>query len=132
MGSGVWHALLRIGIWTIFVFFFGSVLDAWYQKFSYTKQLRMSRRDIRQAVKENEGDPYIKSRRRQLHQEWSQQNMLSAVRGSNVVVTNPTHLAISLQYDNGADDLPVVVAKAKAGIATLIRKPAEEADVQSL
>src|SRR3546814_10022984 len=97
IGSAVWHALLRIGIWTIFVFFFVSVLDAWYQKFSYTKQLRMSRRDIRQEVKENEGDPYIKSRRRQLHQEWSQQNMLSAVRGSNVVVTNPTHIAIALQ-----------------------------------
>src|SRR3546814_1766179 len=60
IGSAVWYALLRIGIWTIFVFFFVSVLDAWYQKFSYTRQLRMSRRDIRQEVKENEGDPYIK------------------------------------------------------------------------
>src|SRR3546814_4965989 len=99
-GSAGWYALLRIGIWTIFVFFFVSVRDAWYQKFSYTKQLRMSRRDIRQEVKENEGDPYIKSRRRQLHQEWSQQNMLSAVRGSNVVVTNPTHIAIALQYEH--------------------------------
>ena len=129
IGSAVWHALLRIGIWTIFVFFFVSVLDAWYQKFSYTKQLRMSRRDIRQEVKENEGDPYIKSRRRQLHQEWSQQNMLSAVRGSNVVVTNPTHIAIALQYEHGVDDLPVVVAKGEDGVAALIRQAAEEAGV---
>ncbi|MGN7726988.1 type III secretion system export apparatus subunit SctU [Luteimonas sp. 22616] len=132
IGSAIWYALLRIGIWTIFVFFFVSVLDAWYQKFSYTKQLRMSRRDIRQEVKENEGDPYIKSRRRQLHQEWSQQNMLSAVRGSNVVVTNPTHIAVALQYEHGVDDLPVVVAKGEDGIAALIRKTAEEAGVPIL
>src|SRR3546814_20681292 len=91
IGSAVWYALLRIGIWTIFVFFFVSVLDAWYQKFYYTKQLRMSRRDIRQEVKENEGDPYIKSRRRQLHQEWSKPKMLSAVRESKVLVTKRPH-----------------------------------------
>ena len=132
IGSAIWYALLRIGIWTIFVFFFVSVLDAWYQKFSYTKQLRMSRRDIRQEVKENEGDPYIKQRRRQLHQEWSQQNMLSAVRGSNVVVTNPTHIAIALQYEHGVDDLPVVVAKGEDGIAELIKKTAEESGVPVL
>lgn len=132
IGSAIWHALLRIGIWTIFVFFFVSALDAWYQKFSYIKQLRMSRRDIRQEVKENEGDPYIKSRRRQLHQEWSQQNMLNAVRGSNVVVTNPTHIAIALQYEHGVDDLPIVVAKGEDGIAELIKKTAEEAGVPIL
>jgi len=132
IGSAVWYALVRIGIWTIFVFFFVSALDAWYQKFSYTKQLRMSRRDIKQEVKENEGDPYIKSRRRQLHQEWSQQNMLSAVRGSNVVVTNPTHIAVALQYEHGVDDLPVVVAKGEDGIAALIRQAAEEAGVPIL
>jgi type III secretion protein U len=132
IGSAIWYALLRIGIWTIFVFFFVSVLDAWYQKFSYNKQLRMSRRDIRQEVKENEGDPYIKQRRRQLHQEWSQQNMLNAVRGSNVVVTNPTHIAIALQYEHGIDDLPVVVAKGEDGIAELIKKTAEESGVPIL
>ena len=129
IGSAVWYALVRIGIWTIFVFFFVSALDVWYQKFSYTKKLRMSRRDIRRELKENEGDPYIKSRRRQLHQEWSQQNMLSAVRGSNVVVTNPTHIAVALQYEHGVDDLPIVVAKGEDGIAELIKKTAEEAGV---
>ena len=101
MGAAIWHALVRIAVWTIVVFFFISALDVWYQKFSYTKQLRMSRRDIKQEVKENEGDPYVKSRRRQLHQEWAQQNMLSAVRGANVVVTNPTHIAVALQYEDG-------------------------------
>lgn len=132
MGSAIWHAIVRIGVWTIFVFFFVSALDIWYQKFSYEKQLRMSRRDIRQEVKENEGDPYIKQRRRQLHQEWSQQNMLNAVRGSNVVVTNPTHIAVALQYEAGETDLPVVVAKGEGALAEEIKRAAEEAGVPIL
>lgn len=132
IGRALWHGLFRIGIWTIFVFFFISVLDAAYQRFSYLKQLRMSRRDIRQEVKENEGDPYIKSRRRQLHQEWAQQNMLNAVRDSNVVVTNPTHVAVAIMYEHGVTDLPVVVAKGEDGEAELIKKAAQEAGVPIL
>ena len=132
MGTAIWHGLLRIGIWTIGVFFFVSVLDAWYQKFSYLKQLRMSRRDIKQEVKENEGDPYVKQRRKQLHQEWSQQNMLNAVRGSNVVVTNPTHIAVALQFEDGVTDLPVVVAKGEGAAAEEIKRVAEESGVPVL
>ena len=92
----------------------------------------MSRRDIKQEVKENEGDPYIKSRRRQLHQEWSQQNMLSAVRNSNVVVTNPTHIAVAIQYEHGETDLPVVVAKGEGDFAEQIKKAAAEAGIPIL
>lgn len=132
MGSAIWHAMSRIGIWTIFVFFFVSAIDIWYQKFSYEKKLKMSRRDIKQEVKENEGDPYIKQRRRQLHQEWSQQNMLNAVRGSNVVVTNPTHIAVALQYEPGDTELPVVVAKGEDYDAEEIKRVAAESGVPIL
>lgn len=131
-GSAIWYGILRIAAWTIFIFFFVSVLDAAYQKFAYLKRMRMSRRDIRQEVKENEGDPYIKQRRRQLHQEWSQQNMLAAVRGSTVVVTNPTHIAVALHYEHGVTDLPVVVAKGEDHIAEMIKQAAEEAGVPIL
>lgn len=126
MGEALWTGLVRIIIWTVFVFFFISAVDSSYQKYSYLKQLRMSKRDIKQEVKDNEGDPYIKQRRKQLHQEWSQQNMLSAVRGSNVVVTNPTHIAVALQYEHGVTDLPVVVAKGEGHEAEMIRRAAEE------
>lgn len=132
MAGAFWHGVKWIAVWTIAVFFFVSALDVWYQKFSYTKKLRMSRRDIRQEVKENEGDPYVKQRRRQLHQEWAQQNMLSAVRKSNVVVTNPTHIAIALQYEPGETDLPVVVAKGEGAFAELIKKTAEEEGIPIL
>lgn len=132
IGSGIWHGLVRIVIWTVFVFFFVSAIDVAYQKYSYLKKLRMSRRDIQQEVKESEGDPYVKQRRRQLHQEWSQQNMVSAVRQANVVVTNPTHIAVALQYEHGITDLPVVVAKGEGYMAEMIRKAAEEAGVPIL
>lgn len=132
MGGAIWHGMVRIVVWTVVVFFFVSALDVWYQKFSYIKKLRMSRRDIKQEVKENEGDPYIKSRRRQLHQEWSQQNMLSAVRNSNVVVTNPTHIAVAIQYEHGETDLPVVVAKGEGDFAEQIKKAAAEAGIPIL
>ena len=124
-----WSGMLRVGIWTVFVFFFVSALDAFYQRYAFIKRLRMSRRDIRQELKENEGDPYIKSRRRQLHQEWAQQNMLQSVRQSSVVVTNPTHIAVALTYEPGETDLPVVTAKGEDHEADLIRKAAEEAGV---
>lgn len=129
MGSMLWEVIKRIVIWTVVVFFFISALDVWYQKYSYIKKLRMSRRDIMREVKENEGDPYVKSRRRQLHREWAQQNMLSAVRGANVVVTNPTHIAVALKYEEGETDLPMVVAKGEGALAEDIKRAAEEAGV---
>lgn len=129
MGALLWSSSMRIGVWVIFIFFFLSVLDAFYQRFAFMKKMRMSMRDIRQEVKENEGDPYIKGRRKQLHQEWAQQNMLSSVRRSSVVVTNPTHLAIALYYEPGETDLPMVVAKGEDYEAKLIREAAEEAGV---
>lgn len=124
-----WRGLFWIGVWTVFVFFFVSVVDAFYQRFVFIKNLRMSRRDIKQEVKENEGDPLIKGKRRQLHQEWAQQNMMQAARTANVVVTNPTHIAIALTYEDGKTDLPVVTAKGEDHEAMLIRKAAEEAGV---
>ena len=132
MGSALWHGLFRIVVWTVGGFFFISAVDVAYQKFSYTKKLRMSRRDIKQEVKENEGDPMIKGKRRQLHQEWSQQNMLSAARQSNVVVTNPTHIAVALQYEHGETDLPVVVAKGEGDFAEQIKRVAEEEGIPIL
>lgn len=128
-GEALWIAVKRLATGVIFVFFLVSVLDAFYQRFAFNKKMKMSRREIKQEVKENEGDPMIKSRRRQLHQEWSQQNTLASVRKASVVVTNPTHLAIAIRYEQGEDDLPVIVAKGEDHEAALIREAAEEAGV---
>lgn len=129
LGEAHWVAVKRLAAGVIFVFFFVSVLDAFYQRFAFNKKMKMSRRDIKQELKDNEGDPMIKGRRRQLHQEWSQQNTLAGVRSASVVVTNPTHLAIAIRYQQGEDDLPVIVAKGEDHEAALIRQAAEEAGV---
>ena len=129
MGDGLWIAVKRFATGVIFVFFLVSALDVFYQRYAFTKKMKMSRREIKQELKENEGDPMIKSRRRQLHQEWSQQNTLAGVRKASVVVTNPTHLAIAIRYQQGEDDLPVIVAKGEGHEAGLIRQAAEEAGV---
>ncbi len=127
--TAFWKGTVLIGIGVIFVFFFIAVLDAIYQRLAFIKDMKMSRRDIRQEVKSNEGDPQIKSRRKQLHQEWAQQNMLQAVRQATAVVTNPTHIAVALTYDPEETDLPVVSAKGEGHLAELIRRTADEAGV---
>lgn len=124
-----WHGVVWIVIWTVFVFFFISVIDAVYQRFAFMKNLMMSRRDVRQEQRDTEGDPHVKGRRKELHREWSQQNMVAAVRSSNVVVTNPTHIAVALYYDRDETDLPVVTAKGEDYDAQLMREAAEEAGV---
>ncbi len=121
-----WDMVVLIVAAVVFVFFFISVLDVTYQRHSYIKDLMMSRRDIKQEHKDNEGDPLVKNQRRQLHQEWAQQNMLAAVRKSNVVVVNPTHIAVALYYEKGETDLPMVVAKGEGYMAQKIRETAEE------
>ena len=124
--------LTWIGVWVVFVFFFVAAIDVFYQRHVFTKNLMMSKRDIRDELKQSEGDPMMKGRRRQLHQEWAQQNMLTAVRRASVVVTNPTHVAVALMYEAGQTDLPVVVAKGEDYEAALIREAAREAGVPIL
>ncbi len=89
----------------------------------------MSKRDIKQEHKDSEGDPMVKGQRKQLHQEWSQENQLSSVRRSSVVVTNPTHIAVALLYDADETELPMVVAKGEDDFAQRIKQAAEEAGV---
>jgi type III secretion protein U len=129
MGKAYAHATLVLAAWVIFVFFFVSVLDASYQRFAYIKRLRMSRRDIRREHKDEEGDPQIKGRRRQLHQEWANRNLVEAVKTANVVVTNPTHVAVAILYTPGETLVPVVAAKGEDHVAKIIRDAAEEAGI---
>jgi type III secretion protein U len=129
VGATHWHVLLWLGIWTVCVFFALAVLDAGYQRFAFIKKLKMSRRDIRQELRDTEGDPYTKGRRKQLHQEWAQQNMLAAVRSSSAVVVNPEHIAVAILYDPDKTALPIVCAKGEDHEAQLIREAAEEAGV---
>jgi flagellar biosynthesis protein FlhB len=129
VGGALWMVSWRLAAWTIAVFAGLAVLDAAWQRHSYIKKLRMSRRDIRQETKENEGDPHIKAQRRQTHQEWSQRNAAQAARDANVLVVNPTHIAIAIEYDRETCPVPTVSAQGEDEVARAMREAAEEAGV---
>ena len=103
--------------------------DFLYQKFEFHKSMRMSKQDIKDEMKQTEGDPIIKARLRQLRIERSRKRMMAAVPEADVVITNPTHYAVALKYTSGEMAAPVVVAKGVDTIALRIREVAKENDV---
>jgi type III secretion protein U len=132
IGHTFWDMFLMLMLWTVGIFSLIAILDAGYQRYSYIKKLRMSLRDIKQEYKENEGDPMIKQQRRQAHQEWSQQSAAEAARSANVIVVNPTHLAIALDYDREKVPVPTVAAKGEDFVARAMREAAESANIPIL
>jgi type III secretion protein U len=125
----VWRLTLQLFALVAGVFFFVAVADRIYAKASYVKKLKMSRRDIRQEFKDDEGDPQVKSMRREMHQEWANQNCLAATRGSAALLVNPTHIAIALEYDAENCPVPVIAAKGAGDLAAAMRSEAEAAGV---
>ncbi len=116
-------------IWTLVTFLLVAALDVAYQRHSFTKKLRMSMRDIKQESKEAEGDPHVKQQRTQAHQEWTQRNAQQAARQANVLVVNPTHVAIAIDYDSETCPVPTISAKGEDHVARAMREAAEEAGV---
>lgn len=100
-------------------------LDFAYQRFAFLKQMRMTRQEVRDEIKQSEGDPHIKSRIRRLRAERARHRMMAAVPDAAVVITNPTHYAIALAYDMGTMAAPKVVAKGVDSLARRIRDLAE-------
>jgi flagellar biosynthetic protein FlhB len=100
--------------------------DYAYQKWSFEKSIRMSKQDIKDEHKQSEGDPQIKSKIRQKQRELARSRMMSDVPKADVVVTNPTHIAVAIQYDQQTMQAPVVLAKGEGHIAMKIREIAEE------
>jgi type III secretion protein U len=129
VGSALWAAARPVLVWTVALFALLSLVDIVYQRWSFTKKMRMSRRDIRQEMKDNEGDPYIKAQRRQAHEEWSQRNAQQAARGANALIVNPTHVAIAVDYDRETCPVPTIAAKGEDHVARAMREAAEEAGV---
>lgn len=106
-----------------------AAFDYIYQKFEFTKSMRMSRQELKDEYKDTEGDPQIKARIRRLRAERAQQRMMANVPDADVVVTNPTHYAVALSYKMDAMHAPRLVAKGVDSVAFRIREVAEENDV---
>jgi flagellar biosynthesis protein FlhB len=115
--------------WTCALFALLAMLDWVYQRWSFEKKMRMSMRDIKQESKESEGDPYIKGQRKQLAQEWSQRSQQQAAASANVLIVNPTHVAIAIEYDPETAPVPTISAKGEDHVALAMRQAAEDAHV---
>jgi flagellar biosynthetic protein FlhB len=103
-----------------------AALDVFYQRMSRLRRLRMSREELRDEYKESEGDPLVKGRLRQLRMERARRRMMQEVPKADVVITNPTHFAVALRYDQTAMGAPKLVAKGADLVARRIRELAEE------
>jgi flagellar biosynthesis protein FlhB len=103
-----------------------AAIDAPYQLWQYAQQMKMSREEIREEHKESEGSPEVKGRIRQLQQQMASQRMMQDVPKADVIVTNPTHYAVALRYDDKRMRAPVVVAKGADLVAARIREIATE------
>jgi len=106
-----------------------TLADVIYQRYEYIKNLRMSRQELKDEARESEGDPLVKGRLRQLRMERARKRMMAEVPKADVVVTNPTHYAVALKYDQVEMSSPKVVAKGIDKVAQRIREVAAEAGV---
>lgn len=106
-----------------------AVFDFIWQRQSFLKRMRMSLQDIKDEHKESEGSPEIKGKIRQMQMQRARSRMMANVPKASVIITNPTHYAIALQYDHGAMAAPVVVAKGVDAVALKIREIAAEHNI---
>ena len=132
VGSALWHTTWTLLAWAGGAFVLVSAADLAWQRFSYMKKMRMSMRDIRQEMKDAEGDPHLKGQRKQLQQEWAQQGANHAAADAHVLVVNPTHVAIAIAYDRETCPVPTVTAKGEDDDALAMRQAAQEAGVPVL
>jgi flagellar biosynthetic protein FlhB len=106
-----------------------TIFDVFYQRFQHIRGLRMSRQELKEEFKDTEGDPLVKGKLRQLRMERARRRMMAEVPKSDVVVTNPTHYAVALKYDQGTMAAPRVTAKGTDKVALRIRELARDNDV---
>ncbi|MBI5345200.1 MAG: flagellar biosynthesis protein FlhB [Deltaproteobacteria bacterium] len=112
----------RIMVRTVWVLALIAAIDYVYQRWQFEKGLRMTKEEVRREMKELEGDPMIKARIKSIQREYARKRMMQEVPKADVVVTNPTHLAVALRYDKEKAKAPLVVEKGAGLIAGKIRE----------
>jgi flagellar biosynthesis protein FlhB len=106
-----------------------AAVDVPFQLWDHSRQLRMTRQEVRDEMKETEGNPEVKAKTRNLQREMARQRMMTEVPKADVVITNPTHFAVALRYDPERGGAPRMIAKGADLVAGEIRKLALEANV---
>ncbi|MBX7482738.1 EscU/YscU/HrcU family type III secretion system export apparatus switch protein [Qipengyuania qiaonensis] len=127
--SYFYSVTLQLLVWCAFLFLAIALLDRIHQQHSFIKKMRMSRRDIKKEHKDEEGDPMVRSERRQMHQQWAENNAAGATAGASALLVNPTHIAIALDHDPDSSPIPVIAAKGMGPLAQLMREVARDEGV---
>jgi flagellar biosynthetic protein FlhB len=120
----LWGLLLLTGT-LVFI----AALDVPFELWNFNRQLRMTRQEVREELKETDGRPEVRQRIRELQREVAQRRMMQDVPKADVVITNPTHVAVALRYDEAGGGAPTVVARGRDLVALQIRSVARAAEV---
>lgn len=120
---------MRLAIGTVSALTLIALMDYGYQKFSFLKEMRMTKQEVKDEHRQSEGDPMVKARIRKLRAERARQRMMAAVPKADVVITNPTHYAVALEYKMNQMQAPKLVAKGMDSLALKIREVAEEHEI---
>lgn len=104
-------------------------IDFLFVRYEMEEKMKMTKQEVKEEFKETEGDPLVKSQIRTIQRQMARQRMMAEVPEADVVVTNPTHIAVALRYEAGQMDAPVVLAKGRGIIAGNIRELARENDI---
>jgi flagellar biosynthetic protein FlhB len=122
------HVSFQMCLYTCMVLFLLAVLDFAYTKWQHHQDLKMTKQEVKDEYQQREGDPSVKARIRSIQREMARRRMMEAVPDATVVITNPTHLAIALKYEEGMP-APQVVAKGAGFVAQKIKSIAAENDI---
>ena len=119
-----------LALFAIFALF--GAVDFWMQRQQWMKKVRLTRQEAKEEAKEREGSPQIKARVRAIQREMSRKRMMTAIRKADVIITNPTHIAIAIQYDTDKMMAPKVVGKGADFVAQKIKAIAAEAGIPTV
>ena len=125
LGHLVFDVSIRIAALVLVI----GIADYAYQKWQHNEDLKMTKQEVKEEYKQMEGDPIVKNRIRQAQRDAARQRMMEEVPKSDVVITNPTHYAVALEYDMATMPAPKVTAKGVDTVALRIKSVAEENDV---
>lgn len=119
-----------LGIRIAVVYMIIAMADYIYQKLKFKKDMKMTKQEVKDEYKQQEGDPQIKGKIRQKMREVSQRRMMQALPEADVVITNPTHFAVAIKYDPEVSDAPLVIAKGEDYLAARIKEVAKEYQIE--
>ncbi len=128
LGSLIMSIVSSVGLFFVFL----ALADYAYQWYEYEKNIRMSKQDIKEEYKQMEGDPQIKGKIKERQRMMSQRRMMQNVPKADVIIRNPTHYAIAVQYEMGKQRAPIILAKGMDNIAFKILEVAKKHDIPSI